>query len=175
MSEKDRKIVDEAFATVRKTHIDDILDNPPVGPNAHTYSHTFGDYSESRTDNGGDGKDVVLRDSINHDGVQGASIERKQVRDKVDRKPGDNYESFRTDTQLTLPTTTGKAEYSSSTFTDTSDRQVDPETKIVRRDKDGNEVYRFTSKNQDIADKVGVVAAKKIVDAIEDSPLEKAA
>lgn len=174
MSEKDKKMVDEAFRKVRGTHIDHILNNPPLGPDAHTYTHEFSDYSEGRYQPYLDGSEVSLRESARSKDASIKLVQHRYRPNEDQRAAGEKpSDHTRIDSSVTLPTTTGEVSYASNSLG--LETTHDANTKIIRKDKDGNEVYRFTSKNPEMADKVGAVAAKRIIDGVQENNLDKAA
>lgn len=160
MSEKEEKTVNRAFSKAIEQESQQIIAARPVEYGLSQHGYKGKNYSEAITHAWGT---TTREASIFSDN---ASVSRQ----KLDHRFGTDTV---TESTVTLPNETGSVTYESSD--DSREEQDKTFTSIVRKDKDGNEVYVFESKNPDFADKVGALAAKRIVTAIENDEEQKAA
>lgn len=161
MSEKEAKVIDKAIGKVMKAEGEKVQNARPADF-LKPYAYKGKNYSESIA---GGWSQTRREASIFTDD---ASVSHTKIDVPYSKVTYTVVESA-----VTLPTETGDATYEATE--DTGQDQLRFTASVVRKDKEGNEVYRFESKNRDFVDKIGAVAAKRIVDSLEDDGSQKAA
>lgn len=177
----------EALSSVRKQHEQKIAETKAeqtgrtVGAghayrNKRSYSYEADNYSERLHHEGDkyeDGKNSITSESASSNDAFIMS-RMKRFYDQDGR-----YEASETEHQadVRIPNTEGHTYYKSDTLVEGTREGVSAETQatIVRRDVDGKEIYRFNSTNPEFADKIGALAAKRIVQSVKDDQLDEAA
>lgn len=85
-----------------------------------------------------------------------------EIHNTIDLSSGISHQVMDAETIVPAPTISGEVHYRASNYEDSRGRNEDAITRIVRTDKEGNEVYRHRSTNPRLARQVGVVAAHNV-------------